>query len=157
MVPLKEFFYRFHDNIHQTKCNYLQFSLRLISQNESQHIYLVKTDSMFIVSPKIVICKHLIQTPHMGHAIFKHCVMRNILIKNIRHLMCGNYIVHPEKYKVLPNQGYFWCASMDFLYFFTNYKEDHRLENTIKFGSLVLPTFEKIGDLSMHNVYWDTQ
>ena len=45
---------------------------------------------------------------------------------------------------------------MDFLYFFTNYKQDHRLENYIIFDSLVWPTFEKIIDFSMHNVYWDT-
>ena len=42
---------------------------------------------------------------------------------------------------------------MDFLYFFTNYKQDHRLEITIRFNSQV---FEKIIDVSMHNVYWDT-
>ena len=45
---------------------------------------------------------------------------------------------------------------MDFLYFFTNYKQDHRLEITIKFDLLVCPTIEKIIDFSMHNVYWDT-
>ena len=70
--------------------------------------------------------------------------------------MCGNYIVQAEKYKVLPNQRYLWLALMDFLYFFTNYKQDHWLENAIKFDSLVWLTFEKISDFSMHNVYWDT-
>ena len=70
--------------------------------------------------------------------------------------MCGNYIVQAEKHTALPNQRYLWFASMDFLTFFTNYKQDHRLEITIKFNSLVWPTFEKIIDFSMHNVYWDT-
>ena len=45
---------------------------------------------------------------------------------------------------------------MDFLYFFTNYKQDYRLEITMKFELLVWLTFEKIIDFSMHNVYWDT-
>ena len=45
---------------------------------------------------------------------------------------------------------------MDFLYFYTNYKQDHRLEIALKFVSLVSPTFEKISDFSMYNVYWDT-
>ena len=70
--------------------------------------------------------------------------------------MCGNYIVQAEKHTALPNQRYLWFASMDFLNFFTNYKQDHRLEITIKLNSLVWPTFEKIIDFSMHNVYWDT-
>ena len=45
---------------------------------------------------------------------------------------------------------------MDFLKFVTNYKQDHRLQNAIKFDLLVWPTFEIISDFSMHNVYWDT-
>ena len=46
--------------------------------------------------------------------------------------------------------------SMDFSLFLTNYKQDHSHETAIKFDSLVWPTFEKISDISMHNVYWDT-
>ena len=45
---------------------------------------------------------------------------------------------------------------MDFLEFFTNYKQDHRLQNAIKFDLLVKSTFEIISDFFMHNVYWDT-
>ena len=45
---------------------------------------------------------------------------------------------------------------MDFLDFFTNYKQDLRLQNVVKFDPLVWPTFEIIIDFSMHNVYWDT-
>ena len=45
---------------------------------------------------------------------------------------------------------------MNFLEFFTNYKQDHRLQNAIKFDLLVWPTFEIISDFFMHNVYWDT-
>ena len=45
---------------------------------------------------------------------------------------------------------------MDFLEFFSNYNQDYRLHNAIKFELLVWPTFEKISDFSMHNVYWDT-
>ena len=45
---------------------------------------------------------------------------------------------------------------MDFLYFFTNYKQDHRVKTAINFDSIFRPTFEKIIDFSMHNVYWDT-
>ena len=70
--------------------------------------------------------------------------------------MCGNYIVQAEKHIPIPNQRYLWFALMDFLYFFTNYKQDHRLKTAIKFDSIVWPTFEKIIDFSMHNVYWDT-
>ena len=70
--------------------------------------------------------------------------------------MCGNYTVQAEKHIGLPNQRYLWFASMDFLYFFTNYKQDHWLKIAIKFDLLVLLTFEKIIDFSMHNVYWDT-
>ena len=70
--------------------------------------------------------------------------------------MCGNYIVQAEKHTALPNQRYLWFAWVDFLYLITNYKQDHRLEITIKFNSLVWRTFEKIIDFSMHNVYWDT-
>ena len=41
---------------------------------------------------------------------------------------------------------------MDFPNFFTNCKQDHRLEITIKFNLLVWPLFQKIIDFSMHNV-----
>ena len=44
---------------------------------------------------------------------------------------------------------------MNCLEFFTNFKQDHRLQNAIKFDLLVWPTFEIISNLSMHNVYWD--
>ena len=73
-----------------------------------------------------------------------------------KYFMCGNYIVQAEKHTALPNQRYLWFASMDFLYFFINHIQDHRLEITIKFNSLVCSTFEKIIDFSMHNIYWDT-
>ena len=71
-------------------------------------------------------------------------------------LYVWNHIVQAEKHIALPNQIYLWFASIDFLYFFTIIKQDHRLETAIAFDSLVWPTFEKIGDFSMHNVYWDT-
>ena len=45
---------------------------------------------------------------------------------------------------------------MDFLAFFTNYKQDYRLQNVIKFDMLICVTFEIIIDFSMHSVYWDT-
>ena len=45
---------------------------------------------------------------------------------------------------------------MEFLEFFTNYKQDHRLQNVIKFDLLIWPTFEIINNFSTHNVYWDT-
>ena len=52
-----------------------------------------------------------------------------------------NYIVQAEKHIALPNQRYLWFVSVEFLYFFTNYKQGHRLENAIKFDSLVWLTF----------------
>ena len=48
------------------------------------------------------------------------------------------------------------CIDGVSLFFYQYYKQDHRLEITIKFDSLVWRTFEKIIDFSMHNVYWDT-
>ena len=45
---------------------------------------------------------------------------------------------------------------MDFLEFFTNYKQDNELQHAIQLDLLVWPTFEIIIDLSMHSVYWDT-
>ena len=45
---------------------------------------------------------------------------------------------------------------MDFLDFFTDYKQDYRLEDAIKFDMLVWPTLEIISNFFMHNVYWDT-
>ena len=65
-------------------------------------------------------------------------------------------IVQEENYIVLSNQWYLWFALINFLEFFTNNKQDHRLQNIIKFDLLVWPTFEIISDFSMHNVYWDT-
>ena len=50
--------------------------------------------------------------------------------------MCGNYIVQAEKHIALANQRYLWFMSMDFIYFFTNYKQEYRLEITIKFDLL---------------------
>ena len=70
--------------------------------------------------------------------------------------MHGNYIGKAEKHVALPNQRYLWVAWMDFLYFSINYKQDcRRLRTAIEFDSLVWPTFEKISDFSVHNVYWD--
>ena len=45
---------------------------------------------------------------------------------------------------------------MDFLEFFTNYQQDHKLEHAINLDLILCPTFEIISDFSMHNVYWDT-
>ena len=93
----------------------------------------------------------------MGLAIFQGLRdASHIPIKQIRYFQCGNYIVQAEKYIALPNQRYLRFALIDFLYFFTNLKQDHMLETTIKFDSLVWPIFEKVNDFSMHNVYWDT-
>ena len=90
--------------------------------------------------------------------IMDHWVRRRSLGQQIKYgtFVCGNYIVHCTKHIGLPNQRHLWFASMDFHYFFTTYKQDYWLEITIKFGSLVRSTFEKIIDFSMHNVYWDT-
>ena len=71
-------------------------------------------------------------------------------------LLCENYIVQTEKHIAIPNQRYLWFGSMDFIHFFTNYKQDYRLGNDIRFDLFVLPTFKKIRDCSMHNVYLDT-
>ena len=45
---------------------------------------------------------------------------------------------------------------MNFLDFFTNYRQGHRLGNSLKFHFIVLPIFENISIISMHNIYWDT-
>ena len=60
-------------------------------------------------------------------------MLLHITMKHMRHFMCGNYIGQAEKYIVLQNQRYLWFALIDFLYFFTNHKQDRRLENAIKF------------------------
>ena len=65
-------------------------------------------------------------------------------------------LYRPKTHSLTKSIIYLWFAAMEFLYFFTNYKQDHWLEIFIKFDSLVSPTFEKIIDFSMHNVYWDT-
>ena len=70
--------------------------------------------------------------------------------------MYGNYIVQAEKHVALPNQRYLQFVPMDFVQFFTKYKQDYRLDTDIKFDFLAWPTFEKINDVSMHNVYCDT-
>ena len=46
--------------------------------------------------------------------------------------MYENYIVQAEKHTAFSNQRYLWFAWMGFLYFFTNYKQDHRLEKKYK-------------------------
>ena len=70
--------------------------------------------------------------------------------------MCGNYIVQAEKRRALPNQRYLQFALMDFVHFFSKYEQDYRLETDIKLDFLAWPTSEKICEVSMHNVYWDT-
>ena len=62
----------------------------------------------------------------MGHLILQAINgAYNITIKQIRYFMCENYIVHSEKHIVLPNTRYLWFASMDFIYFYTNTKQDY--------------------------------
>ena len=70
--------------------------------------------------------------------------------------MCGNYIVQAGKHRALPNQRFLQFALMDFVHFCSKYEQDYRLKTDVKFDFLVLPTIEKIGDVSMHNVYLDT-
>ena len=71
------------------------------------------------------------------------------------YFKCGNYIVQAEKHIALPNQTYLWFASMDFLYFFTNYKQDHRLESDLKLVRLSDRLLRK-SVIKKKNVYRDT-
>ena len=61
-----------------------------------------------------------------------------------------------KKHIALQNQRYLWFASIDFLYFFANYKQENTLKTAIEFDLPVRFTFEKLSDFSMHIVYWDT-
>ena len=106
--------------------------------------------------PKMCLCTPSSKRPAWVMQYFKHCAMHNTFQQSkIRFFMCGNYIVQAEKHTALPNQKYLWFASMGYLNFFTNnYRQNHRLQITIKYNSLVWLTFDKIIDFSMHNVYW---
>ena len=61
-------------------------------------------------------------------------------------LLCENYIVQAETHIAIPNERYLLFASMDFLHFFTDYKQDYRLENGIRFNLLACNTFKKKRD-----------
>ena len=80
----------------------------------------------------------LIQMFRIGNSLFQ------------AYFMCGNYIVQAKKYIALSNQTYLWFASLDFFSI-----SSPIINKTIRLKLLVRPTFEKISDFSMHNVYWD--
>ena len=88
--------------------------------------------------------KTLIKTSRIGHKYFKRWAdVQNIPVKQMLTVlfMCDNYIVQGKKHKAFSNQRYLRLVLMDFVYLFTNYKQDDRLKNIMKFASLVCQTF----------------
>ena len=85
-----------------------------------------------------------------------HVDLSNYHLKSM-HILVWKICCAGWKTRSLTKSKIFWFESMDFLYFFTDCKQDHiNLQPARKIDLLVCSTFETVSDFSMHNVYWDT-